>query len=71
MHLPALLIGLGTFGVGTAAMMVPVSWSAVHMLNSSEVAHGSTLFNVNHNVAASVGAALDVGRTHQPIQRQR
>ncbi len=57
-HLPALLIGLGTFGVGTAAMMVPVSWSAVHMLNSSEVAHGSTLFNVNHNVAASVGAAL-------------
>jgi MFS transporter, DHA2 family, multidrug resistance protein len=38
--------------------MTPVSWAAVHTLSSSEVAHGSTLFNVNHNTAASAGAAL-------------
>nr|VTP04588.1 Multidrug export protein EmrB [Mycobacterium riyadhense] len=57
-HLTVLLAGLATFGAGSACMMVPVSWSAVHTLNSSEVAHGSTLFNVNHTVAASVGAAL-------------
>jgi EmrB/QacA subfamily drug resistance transporter len=56
--LPVLLAGLATFGVGSGCMMIPVSWSAVHTLNSSEVAHGSTLFNVNHNTGASVGAAL-------------
>lgn len=57
-HLTMLLAGLATFGAGSACMMVPVSWSAVHTLNSSEVAHGSTLFNVTHTVAVSVGAAL-------------
>ncbi|MCV7200343.1 DHA2 family efflux MFS transporter permease subunit [Mycobacterium angelicum] len=57
-HLTMLLAGLATFGAGSACMMVPVSWSAVYTLNSSEVAHGSTLFNVTHTVAASVGAAL-------------
>lgn len=56
--LTMLLGGLGLFGLGTACLMVPVTWAAVHTLNSSEVAHGSTLFNVNHNVAASVGTAL-------------
>jgi EmrB/QacA subfamily drug resistance transporter len=55
---PVLLTGLAIFGVGSGCMMLPVSWAAVHSLNSSEVAHGSTLFNVNHNTAASVGAAL-------------
>ncbi|WP_099188550.1 DHA2 family efflux MFS transporter permease subunit [Mycobacterium pseudokansasii] len=56
--LTVLLGGLGLFGLGTACLMVPVTWAAVHTLDSSEVAHGSTLFNVNHNVAASVGTAL-------------
>ena len=50
--------GLAMFGVGSGCLMIPVSWSAVHTLDSSEVADGSTLFNVNHNTAASVGAAL-------------
>jgi MFS transporter, DHA2 family, multidrug resistance protein len=57
-ELPVLLAGLAMFGVGSGCLMTPVSWAAVHTLNSSEVAHGSTLFNVNHNTAASVGAAL-------------
>jgi MFS transporter, DHA2 family, multidrug resistance protein len=56
--LSVLLAGLAMFGVGSGCMMIPVSWAAVHTLDSSEVAHGSTLFNVNHNTAASVGAAL-------------
>ncbi|MGP0080930.1 DHA2 family efflux MFS transporter permease subunit [Mycobacterium sp.] len=56
--LPVLLAGLAIFGVGSSCMMVPVTWAAVHTLNSSEVAQGSTLFNVNQNTAASVGAAL-------------
>ncbi|ORW03023.1 hypothetical protein AWC15_06015 [Mycobacterium lacus] len=53
-----LLAGLAMFGVGTGGLMTPVTWAAIHTLDSSEVAHGSTLFNVNHNTAASVGAAL-------------
>jgi MFS transporter, DHA2 family, multidrug resistance protein len=56
--LSVLLVGLATFGVGSGCMMTPVSWTAVHALDRSQVAHGSTLFNVNHNVAASAGAAL-------------
>jgi DHA2 family multidrug resistance protein len=56
--LPVLLAGLALFGVGSGCMMTPVSWAAVHSLNSAEVAYGSTLFNVNHNTAASVGVAL-------------
>ena len=56
--MPVLLAGLAIFGVGSGCMMIPVSWAAVHTLDSNEVAHGSTLFNVNHNTAASVGAAL-------------
>jgi hypothetical protein len=38
--------------------MNPLSWTAVHSLKTSEVAHGSTLFNVNYSVAAAIGAAL-------------
>jgi MFS transporter, DHA2 family, multidrug resistance protein len=57
-ELSVLLAGLALFGVGSGCLMTPVSWAAVHTLSPSEVAHGSTLFNVNHNTAASVGAAL-------------
>jgi MFS transporter, DHA2 family, multidrug resistance protein len=53
-----LLTGLAMFGAGSGCMMVPVSWVAVQTLDASEVAHGATLFNVNHNIAASIGAAL-------------
>jgi hypothetical protein len=52
-----LLAGLAMFGIGSGCMMTPVSWAAVHTLNSTEVADGSTLFNVNRNMAASVGTA--------------
>ncbi len=53
-----LMAGLAMFGVGSGCMMTPVAWSAVHTLDASQVAHGSTLFNVNHNTASSVGAGL-------------
>lgn len=56
--LSVLLAGLAMFGIGSGCLMIPVSWAAVYTLNSSEVAHGSTLFNVNHFTAASVGTAL-------------
>ena len=53
-----LLVALAIFGIGSGCLMTPVSWAAVHTLDASEVAHGSTLFNVNHNTGASAGAAL-------------
>lgn len=55
---PALLFGLAVFGVGSGCLMTPVYWTAVHTLESREVAHGSTLFSVNHNTAAAIGASL-------------
>jgi MFS transporter, DHA2 family, multidrug resistance protein len=50
--------GLAMFGAGGGCVMAPASRSTVHTLNSSEAAYGATLFNVNHNVAASFGATL-------------
>ncbi|MDT5224233.1 MAG: hypothetical protein QOG19_1640 [Mycobacterium sp.] len=55
---PMLLAALAVFGLGSGCLMIPVAWSAVNTLDSSEIAHGSTLFNVNHHTAAAVGAAL-------------
>jgi hypothetical protein len=52
------LAALAVFGIGSGCLMTLVSWTAVHALDAREVAHGSTLFNVNHNTAASAGAAL-------------
>lgn len=57
-HMPVLLAGLTVYGIGTGCSMIPVSWTAVQALKSREVAHGSTLFNVNHYTAVAVGAAL-------------
>lgn len=56
--LPVMLAGLAIFGVGSDCLMIPISWSAVQTLDADQIAHGSTLFNVNHNTATSVGAAL-------------
>jgi MFS transporter, DHA2 family, multidrug resistance protein len=57
-HIPVLLAGLAVFGIGTGCSMMPVAWTAVRTLETREVAHGSTLLNVNHFAAAAIGAAL-------------
>jgi MFS transporter, DHA2 family, multidrug resistance protein len=49
--LTVLLAGLAMFGVGSGCVMTSASLSAT----------GSRLFNVNHSMAASVGAALMSG----------
>ena len=53
-----ILAGLAMYGIGSGCIMTRVSRAAVHTLNSTEVPDGSTLFNVNRNMAASVGTAL-------------
>jgi DHA2 family multidrug resistance protein len=57
-YMPVLLIGLAVMGMGTGCTMMPVSGSAVGTLARHQVARGSTLINVNQQVAGSIGSAL-------------
>jgi DHA2 family multidrug resistance protein len=57
-YMPVLLVGLAVMGMGMGATMMPVSGSAVRSLAPHEVARGSTLINVNQQVAGSIGTAL-------------
>ncbi|MCW2654101.1 MAG: transporter [Mycobacterium sp.] len=57
-YMPVLLIGLAVMGMGMGCTMMPVSGSAVQALGPHQVARGSTLINVNQQVAGSVGTAL-------------
>jgi EmrB/QacA subfamily drug resistance transporter len=57
-YTPVLLIGLAVMGMGMGCTMMPVSGSAVGTLAPHQVARGSTLINVNQQVAGSIGSAL-------------
>jgi EmrB/QacA subfamily drug resistance transporter len=57
-YAPILLVGLVIMGMGLGCTMTPLSGSAVQTLAPHQVARGSTLFTVNHHVAASVGTAM-------------
>lgn len=57
-YLPVLLIGLAVMGMGMGCTMMPLSGSAVQALGPQQVARGSTLINVNQQIAGSVGTAL-------------
>jgi MFS transporter, DHA2 family, multidrug resistance protein len=57
-YLPILLVGLAVMGMGMGCTMMPLSGSAVRALNPQQVARGSTLVNVNQQIAGSVGTAL-------------
>lgn len=57
-YVPTLLIGLTIMGLGMGCTMIPLSAAAVQTLAPHQIARGSTLFNVNQQVAASVGTAL-------------
>ncbi|CAM4214644.1 High-copy suppressor of rspA [Mycobacterium basiliense] len=57
-YLPTLVIGLAIMGLGMGATMMPLSAVAVQTLAPHQIARGSTLVNVNQQVAASIGTAL-------------
>ncbi|MBV8927646.1 MAG: DHA2 family efflux MFS transporter permease subunit [Mycobacteriaceae bacterium] len=57
-YLPVLLVGLAVMGMGMGCTMMPVSGSAVRGLAPHQIARGSTLINVNQQVAGSIGTAL-------------
>jgi DHA2 family multidrug resistance protein len=55
---PILLTGLAIQGFGMGCTMMPLSSTAIQALGPAQVARGSTLINVNQQVAGSVGTAL-------------
>jgi MFS transporter, DHA2 family, multidrug resistance protein len=57
-YLPVLLAGLAIMGMGMGCTMMPLSGAAVQALGPTQVARGSTLINVNQQIAGSVGTAL-------------
>lgn len=57
-YTPILMAGLVVMGLGMGATMMPVSGAAVQALQSHQIARGSTLINVNQQVAGSIGTAI-------------
>lgn len=57
-YLPILLGGLLVMGMGMGCTMMPVSSAAIQTLRPHQVARGSTLLNVNQQIAGSIGTAL-------------
>jgi len=57
-YLPALLVGLAIMGMGLGCTTMPLSAAAVQALAPHQIARGSALVNVNHQVAGSLGTAL-------------
>ena len=57
-YTPVLLTGLAVMGMGMGSTMMPLFGSAVRGLAPHQVASGSTLINVNLQVAGSIGTAL-------------
>jgi MFS transporter, DHA2 family, multidrug resistance protein len=57
-YLPLLLVGLVIQGMGMGCTMMPLSGTAIQALGPTQVARGSTLVNVNQQIAGSVGTAL-------------
>jgi MFS transporter, DHA2 family, multidrug resistance protein len=57
-YLPTLLAGLAIMGMGLGCTMMPLLAAAVQALAPHQIARGSTLINVNQQVAASISTAL-------------
>jgi EmrB/QacA subfamily drug resistance transporter len=53
-----LIAGLVIMGLGMGATMMPIMSAALAQLNDASIARGSTLMNINQQVAASIGTAL-------------
>jgi EmrB/QacA subfamily drug resistance transporter len=53
-----LLLGLFIMGLGMGATMMPIMTAALATLTDHNIARGSTLLNIQQQVAASIGTAL-------------
>ncbi|WP_240629711.1 DHA2 family efflux MFS transporter permease subunit [Mycobacterium colombiense] len=57
-YLPTLLVGLAIMGLGMGCTMMPLSVASVQALAPHQIARGTTLMSVSHQVGGSVGTAL-------------
>lgn len=57
-YLPVLLVGLAVMGLGMGCTMMPLSVASVQALAPHQIARGTTLMSVSHQVGGSVGTAL-------------
>ncbi|WP_180919221.1 DHA2 family efflux MFS transporter permease subunit [Mycobacterium vicinigordonae] len=57
-YLPTMCAGLVIVGMGMGCTMMPLSGAAVQALGPHDIARGSTLISVNHQVGGSIGTAL-------------
>jgi MFS family permease len=57
-YLPVLLVGLAIMGLGMGCTMMPLSVASVQALAPHQIARGTTLMSVSHQVGGSIGTAL-------------
>jgi EmrB/QacA subfamily drug resistance transporter len=57
-YVPTLLVGLAVMGLGMGCTMMPLSVASVQALAPHEIARGTTLMSVSHQVGGSMGTAL-------------
>ena len=57
-YLPTLLVGLAITGLGMGCTMMPLSVASVQALGPHQIARGTTLMSVSHQVGGSMGTAL-------------
>ncbi|WP_176219909.1 DHA2 family efflux MFS transporter permease subunit [Mycobacterium malmoense] len=57
-YLPTLLVGLAVMGLGMGCTMMPLSVASVQALAAHQIARGTTLMSVSHQVGGSMGTAL-------------
>ncbi|WP_236724149.1 DHA2 family efflux MFS transporter permease subunit [Mycobacterium avium] len=57
-YLPTLLAGLAITGLGMGCTMMPLSVASVQALAPHQIARGTTLMSVSHQVGGSMGTAL-------------
>ncbi|WP_231986241.1 DHA2 family efflux MFS transporter permease subunit [Mycobacterium sp. E2479] len=57
-YLPTLLVGLAIMGLGLGCTMMPLSVASVQALAPHQIARGTTLMSVSHQVGGSIGTAL-------------
>jgi EmrB/QacA subfamily drug resistance transporter len=55
---PTLLVGLAIMGLGMGCTMMPLSVASVQALAPHQIARGTTLISVSHQVGGSMGTAL-------------
>ncbi len=57
-YVPTLLVGLTIMGLGMGCTMMPLSVASVQALAPHQIARGTTLMSVSHQVGGSLGTAL-------------